>query len=52
MFYIVRVYHAGGAVDYEYPTQAEADAHMQTESRHAELYVWLGGVEKFMYQVN
>lgn len=52
MFYIVRAWDAGRIIEYEYDTLEGAQAHMNLETRHAELYVWLGGREEFFSSVN
>jgi hypothetical protein len=52
VFYIVRVWEPDGVNDYEYNSQEDAQAHMQTTEYHAEMYVWLAGREWFMSSAN
>ena len=51
MFYIVRTFEAGRIREQEFDSLNEAREYMQTMTDHAELYVWIGGEEKFMESV-
>ena len=51
MFYIVRTFEADRIHEQEFDSLDEARDYMQTMTDHAELYVWIGGEEKFMESV-
>ena len=51
MFYIVRTFEDGRIQEQEFDSLDEARDYMQTMTGHAELYVWIGGEEKYMESV-
>ncbi len=52
MLYIVRVFEDGQIYEYEYGTLEHAQAHMNAETAHAELYVYMNGREEYVDSVN